>query len=61
MNHGLCGIGWILTTMLDELKKRGLADNTLVVFMGDNGAAQFRGKGTLYEYGLNVPLLVRWP
>jgi N-sulfoglucosamine sulfohydrolase len=47
--------------VLDELKKRGLADNTLVVFMGDNGAAQFRGKGTLYEYGLNVPLLVSWP
>jgi N-sulfoglucosamine sulfohydrolase len=47
--------------VLDELQKRGLADNTLVVFMGDNGAAQFRGKGTLYEYGLNVPMLVRWP
>ena len=47
--------------VLDELQKRGLADNTLVVFQGDNGAAQFRGKGTLYEYGLNVPLLVRWP
>jgi N-sulfoglucosamine sulfohydrolase len=47
--------------VLDELKKRGLADNTIVVFMGDNGAAQFRGKGTLYEYGVNVPLLVRWP
>jgi N-sulfoglucosamine sulfohydrolase len=47
--------------ILEELKKRGLADNTIVVFMGDNGAAQFRGKGTLYEYGVNVPLLVRWP
>ena len=47
--------------VLDELQKRGLGDNTLVVFQGDNGAAQFRGKGTLYEYGLNVPLLVRWP
>ncbi len=47
--------------VLAELKKRGLADNTLVVFQGDNGAAQFRGKGTLYEYGVNVPLLVRWP
>lgn len=44
-----------------ELKKRGLADNTLVVFMGDNGASQFRGKGTLYEFGIHVPLLVRWP
>jgi arylsulfatase A-like enzyme len=47
--------------VLAELKTRGLAENTLVVFQGDNGAAQFRGKGTLYEYGVNVPLLVRWP
>ena len=47
--------------VLAELKARGLSDNTLVIFQGDNGAAQFRGKGTLYEYGLNVPLLVRWP
>jgi arylsulfatase A-like enzyme len=44
-----------------ELEKRGLASNTLVVFMADNGASQFRGKGTLYEYGIHVPLIVRWP
>jgi N-sulfoglucosamine sulfohydrolase len=47
--------------VLDELITRGLSDNTIVVFQGDNGASQFRGKGTLYEYGLNVPLMVRWP
>ncbi len=47
--------------VMAELELRGLAGNTLVVFMGDNGAAQFRGKGTLYEFGINVPLLVRWP
>ena len=29
--------------------------------MGDNGSALFRGKGTLYETGLNIPLLVRFP
>jgi arylsulfatase A-like enzyme len=47
--------------VLAELKRRGLADNTLVAFMGDNGASQLRGKGTLYEFGVHVPLIVRWP
>lgn len=47
--------------VMAELKRRGLEQTTLVAFMGDNGASQFRGKGTLYEFGINVPLLVRWP
>lgn len=47
--------------VMAELDRRGLAANTLVIFMGDNGASQLRGKGTLYEFGIHVPLLVRWP
>jgi len=47
--------------LLKELEKRGKLDNTLIVFMGDNGGALLRGKGTLYDCGLHVPLLVRWP
>ncbi|HEX4149234.1 MAG TPA: sulfatase [Pirellulales bacterium] len=47
--------------VLAELDQRHLADNTIVAFMGDNGASQLRGKGTLYEFGIHVPLLVRWP
>jgi arylsulfatase A-like enzyme len=47
--------------VLAELDRRHLADNTIVAFMGDNGASQLRGKGTLYEFGIHVPLLVRWP
>jgi len=47
--------------VLEILKNRKLDTNTIVVFMGDNGGAILRGKGTLYEYGLNVPMLIRWP
>lgn len=47
--------------LLDELKLAGLADNTLVVFLGDNGLPVERGKGTCYEAGVHVPLLIRWP
>jgi arylsulfatase A-like enzyme len=50
-----------LKEVLDELKTRGISDNTLVAVMGDNGSAQFRGKGTLNELGVHVPLIVRWP
>ena len=47
--------------MMDILDKRRLAKDTLVVFMGDNGYAFPHGKGTLYDPGLNTPLVVRWP
>jgi len=47
--------------LLDELKAAGLADNTLVIFIGDNGAPVRHGKTTCYEPGVRVPLLVRWP
>lgn len=47
--------------VVEELDKRGLSKNTIVAVMGDNGCSQFRGKGTLYEYGIHVPLLMRWP
>ena len=51
------GIGMLMQILAD----RGLNKNTLVVFMGDNGEALLRGKGTLYSRGLHVPLIVRWP
>jgi arylsulfatase A-like enzyme len=47
--------------VLEHLAQEGLEDNTLVIFMGDNGAALLRGKGTLYDLGIHVPLIVRWP
>lgn len=47
--------------VLDVLEKKGLLDSTLIVFCGDNGAALPHGKGSLYDPGCNVPLVVRWP
>ena len=46
--------------ILDVLKQRGVYENTLIVFTGDNGAALPHGKGSLYDPGSNVPLIVRW-
>jgi arylsulfatase A-like enzyme len=47
--------------VLDALKKRGLMENTIIIFCGDNGMAMPHGKGSLYDPGSNVPFLVRWP
>jgi len=47
--------------VLAALEKDGLADNTVVVFFGDNGQAHVRGKQFCYEEGLLVPLIIRWP
>lgn len=48
-------------TVLDLLQQRGFAENTLVIFIGDNGMAMPHGKGYLTDPGLNTPCIVRWP
>jgi arylsulfatase A-like enzyme len=50
-----------MKAVLDLLAERGFAANTLVIFAGDNGAALPHGKGSLYDPGANVPLVIRWP
>ncbi|WP_425619434.1 sulfatase [Anatilimnocola sp. NA78] len=47
--------------VLDRLKKEGLLDSTLVVFMTDHGISHARGKQFLYNEGTHVPLIVRGP
>src|ERR1043166_838237 len=50
-----CGV------VLRQLEKDVLADNTIVIFFGDNGQAHVRGKQFCYEEGFLVPLIIRWP
>lgn len=46
--------------ILDFLAERGELDNTLVIFTADNGMAFPRAKANLYDYGIHMPLAVRW-
>lgn len=51
------GVGAVLAALDD----RGLADSTIVVVTTDHGIAFPRAKGTLFDAGLEIGLLVRWP
>lgn len=68
------GMDKSLGDLLDHLETLGVAENTLVIFLGDNGtdapigdphaiscAAPLRGKkGTHYEGGMRVPCIAAW-
>lgn len=47
--------------VLDELDRQKVADNTLVLFLSDNGRPFPRCKTTIYDSGVKTPMLVRWP
>lgn len=50
-----------LGRMLDELEKRGLLENTIVIVTSDHGMPFPRIKGYAYESSNHVPLAIRWP
>ncbi|MEL6107919.1 MAG: sulfatase [Planctomycetota bacterium] len=47
--------------VMAKLSDQGVADNTLVLFISDNGRPFPRDKTTLYDGGIRTPWIVRWP
>lgn len=50
-------VGKVMTKLADQ----DVADNTLVLFISDNGRPFPRDKTTLYDGGIRTPWIVRWP
>jgi arylsulfatase A-like enzyme len=74
-NNGAYGaavecIDWTAGVIIDELRRQGIENNTLVVFTSDNGSRNDSGdsngplrgrKGTTWEGGQRLPCLMYWP
>ena len=48
-------------TILKQLESAGLADSTIVIWTTDHGDGLPRGKRELFDLGIKVPMIIRWP
>jgi len=54
-------VDYTVGDVLDALERAGVADNTVVILIGDHGRGLPRSKRWVYDSGTHVPLIVRWP
>jgi N-sulfoglucosamine sulfohydrolase len=61
MYDNIARLDSVVGVLLKELEKEGELDNTIVFFWGDHGDGLPRAKRWLYDSGLNIPLIIKWP
>lgn len=59
--NSVSGLDRRIGLVLDQLRRDGLEDDTIVIFFADNGRLEVRGIHFCYDSGLRVPMIVRWP
>lgn len=50
-----------VSQVIKRLEDEDLMDNTIIIYFGDHGRPHVRGKQWLYEGGIAVPMIIRWP
>lgn len=60
-HDNITAMDYIVADILRQLEEDGLAQKTIVFFWGDHGRGLPRGKRNVYDSGIRVPLIVRWP
>jgi arylsulfatase A-like enzyme len=61
MYDNIARLDSVVGVLLNELEKEGELDNTIIFFWGDHGDGLPRAKRWLYDSGLNIPLIIRFP
>jgi len=59
--NSVSGMDQRVGKVLQALKADGLEDDTIVIFVADNGRLEARGIHFCYDSGLRVPMIIRWP
>lgn len=61
MYDNIARLDSIVGVIISELEKEGELENTVIFFWGDHGDGLPRAKRWLYDSGLNIPLIIKWP
>lgn len=61
MYDNIARLDSVVGALLTELEREGELNNTIIFFWGDHGDGLPRSKRWLYDSGLNIPLIIKWP